>query len=478
MPKQAIFPLRTVLAAVALFTGVNALRAQSSSDDIAALREQIRQLDQKLRVLERKQEVKDEDAAAAAKTAAKVSVTDKGVTLASGDGANSLRIRGLVQGDSRWFFDSDINNNDTFLIRRARIILEGTFSKIFQYQLVPEFGGTTGNGSLTLLDANITVALKPEFQVKVGRFREPVGLEQLQSDAVAFFAERSVVSQFVPNRDIGVQIGGDLLGGTLSYAAGVFDGVPDGASNATNSDFNNKKDFAARLFAQPFKNDHDSPLAGLGFGIAGSIGKQNGASGGLTGGYKTGGQETFFKFRTAVAGDPTTFDTVAKGDVTRISPQANYYVGPFGIEAEYVVSSVDVVNGTNKQSLHNQAWQVAAGYVLTGEKAGYTGVVPNTNLDLSAGTWGAFEVVARVSGVDIDDNAFKGGSLSPASKNNSAEGLTSYDVGLNWYLSKTVRASFDYFHTQFDLVPGATPAKTAVIAKDENALVTRLQLTF
>jgi len=470
--------LRRALAAAALFASVTALRADSRDDDIQALREQIRQLDQKLRVLERKQEVKDEDAAAAAKTAAKLTVNDKGITLASGDGANSLRLRGLVQADSRWFFDSEINNNDAFLIRRARLIFEGVFSKIFQYQLVPEFGGTSGNGTLTLLDANITVALKPEFQIKAGRFREPVGLEQLQSDSVAFFAERSVVSQFVPNRDIGLQLGGDLFAGTLSYAVGVFNGVPDGTNNSNNTEINNKKDFAARLFAQPFKNDKDSALAGLGFGIAGSIGRQNGAAGSVTSGYKTDGQQTFFKYRTAVATDPTTFDTVAKGDVKRLSPQAYYYVGPFGLQTEYVVSSVDVINGTVRKSLDHKAWQVSGGYVLTGEDTSYAGVVPKTTFNLDAGTLGAFEVVARVSGVNIDDDAFTGGSNSPASKNNSATGLKTYSAGLNWYLSKTVRASFDYFHTEFDLAPGATPAKTAVIANDENAVVTRLQLVF
>jgi phosphate-selective porin OprO/OprP len=470
--------VRSTLAVAGLLVGAAHLKADARDDDIAALREQIRQLDQKLRVLERKQEIKADDAAAAAKSAAKVTVNDKGVTLASGDGANVLRLRGLVQGDSRWFFGSDINNNDAFLIRRARLIFEGTFSKIFQYQLVPEFGGTSGNGTLTLLDANITVALRPEFQIKVGRFREPVGLEQLQSDAVAFFAERSVVSQFVPNRDIGIQLGGDLAGGTVSYALGVFNGVPDGTNNANNTDLNNKKEFAARVFLQPFKNDRDSAFAGLGFGVGGSIGRQNGVSGTLTSGYKTDGQQTFFKYRTAVATDPTTSDTVAKGTVSRVSPQAYYYVGPFGLEAEYVISKADVLNGTVARSLKNKAWQVSAGYVLTGEDAGYTGVVPKTTLSLDSGTWGAFEVVGRVSGADIDDGAFTGGSNSPASKNNSATGLTSYDLGLNWYLSKTVRASFDYFHTTFDLAPGATPAKTAVIARDENALVTRLQLVF
>jgi phosphate-selective porin OprO/OprP len=79
---------RAALASAALLAGSSALfAAEASPDDIAALREQIRLLDQKLKVLERKQEIKDDDVATAAKSAPKITISDKGFTLASGDGA-------------------------------------------------------------------------------------------------------------------------------------------------------------------------------------------------------------------------------------------------------------------------------------------------------------------------------------------------------------------------------------------------------
>ena len=465
--------VRTALTTAITLAGLTAssLHAQAASqDDLNALREQIRQLDQKLRILERSQEIKDETAAADAKKQAKITFTDKGLGFASGDGANYLKLHGLLQADSRWFFGgkNGPNNNDAFLIRRARLIFEGGFAKNYEYLLVPEFGGASGNGTLTLLDAYINVNLKPEFQIRAGRFREPVGLEQLQSDSVAFFAERSLVSQFVPNRDIGVQLWGDLFGGTLGYAIGAFDGVPDGTNNASNTDINNEKNYAARLFAQPFKNNKDSAWAGLGFGIAGSIGKENNNAGALTSGYKTDGQQTWFAYNAA---------TVANGNVSRVSPQAFYYNGPFGLLTEYVVSSVEVRNGTTKRQLQNDAWQIAAGYVLTGEDAGYKGVTPATNFSLVDGTWGAFEVVARVENASIDKGAFTG-AAAVADLTKSAEEATSYGVGLNWYLSKTVRASFDYFNTDFKLPAGAALTGTPVVAHQENAFVTRLQLSF
>lgn len=462
---------RTALATGLSLGGAGVLLADARDDEIRTLREQIQQLDQKLRVLERKQEIRDEDAATAAKSAAKVTANDKGFSIGSADSANSLRLRALVQGDSRWYFNENISNNDAFVLRRARIIFEGTFNKIYEYQLVPEFGGSSGNGTLTLLDANINVALKPELQLRVGRFREPVGLEQLQSDAVAFFAERSIVSQFVPNRDLGVQLGGDLVGGKLSYAVGLFNGVADGQNNANNSDTNDDKDVAARVFALPFKNV-TGPLSGLGFGIAGSLGhqnSQNGATGSFTSGYRTDGQQTFFSYRSTV---------VPQGDTFRLSPQAYYYYGPIGAQVEYVISKVEGANGAVRQTVRNKAWQLSGGYVITGEDAGYKGVTPRTNFSPADGTWGAFEVVGRVEQADIDDNAFVGGSSSLANPSTAATKATGFAVGLNWYLSKTVRASFDYFHTKFDYAPGAAPANNAVIYNDENAFITRLQLIF
>ena len=46
---------------------------------------------------------------------------------------------------------------------------------------------------------------------KLGRFKAPVGLELLQSDYWTFFNERSIVTNLVPVRDLGISAGGELL---------------------------------------------------------------------------------------------------------------------------------------------------------------------------------------------------------------------------------------------------------------------------
>ena len=423
----------------------------SVQEQIDVLKARIQELDSKVRPLQR----------------AETTAGDKGFILASPDAASSVRVRGLLQLDSRWFGDGKVEANDAFVLRRGRIGLEGKLNKTTEYQIIGEFAGSTA----TLLDANFSLSYAPEFQVKVGRFKVPLGLEQLQSDANVLFIERSLVSQVAPNRDIGVQVGGDLNKGTISYAVGVFNGIQDGGSNADQKDTNDGKDILARVTFQPWLNDEGSSLAGLSFGVAGSYGLQD--TGGVVGSsFKTDGQQTFFVFRTSST-DSTT-NILSSGRVSRLSPQFSYYNGGLSLLGEYISTSTDVTNGVAKARLKNTAWQLAAGYVLTGEKASYKGVSPANDFDRASGSLGAFEVVGRVAALDVDNNAF----TTYADRDKSATKATSYALGLNWYLSKVTRLSLDYTHTKFDLAPSGAPAASSVIKQSEDAILTRIQLNF
>ena len=444
--RNSSFPL--VPALIALLALAPSLRA----DELSQLREQLRALEKKLLVLERKQEIQDE----------RVAVTDKGVTVASADGANALKLRGLVQLDSRLFLSDHGIVNNAFVLRRARLIAEGTLAKNFSFQLVPEFGG----GSPAIVDANLGWTVTPQLQFKFGRFKSPVGLELLQSDSWTFFDERSIATNLVPNRDLGLTASGEILNGTVSYTVGFVGGVADGAST-TNTDFDNEKDVVGRIFATPFKNDPGLPLQGLSFGIAGSYGREKGTAG-RTGGYRTDGQQTFFSYLAA---------TFTDGPNWRLSPQFDYRHGSLGLQGEYVVSTVNVrASAAGKLTeLQNKAWQLSAGYVLTGENSSSAGVVPANNFDLGKGTWGAFEVAGRYANLQIDDAAFPL-YASPAANAGEA---TSFGLGLNWYLSKAVRFTFDYYQAKFDRAPGAPATLTnPVIRQDEKSLLTRFQVSF
>jgi len=460
MSKYTTFGTALFTAAAIAVSTLNAAPADSA--DLQSLREQVHALEQQLKILARQIEIKDEAAAAAAPNTPKITVNDKGVTLASADAANSIKLRGLVQLDSRLFFNDNGIVNNAFVLRRARIISEGTFAKNYSFQIVPEFGG----GSVALVDANFSIAVTPQLQFKLGRFKAPIGLELLQSDSWTFFDERSIVTNLVPNRDLGILATGDILGGRVNYSVGILGGVADGAQT-TNTDFDNEKDVVGRVFATPFKDDPTSPLQGLSVGISGSLGRQKGTAG-RTAGYRTDGQQTFFSYAAT---------TIADGQTWRVSPQVDYRNGSFGFLGEYVLSTVNVRPSATgaKAELQNRAYQLAAGYVLTGENSSYAGVVPSNNFDFSKGTWGAFEVAARFANLKIDSATFP----LYASAASNADETTSYGLGLNWYLSKAVRLTFDLYQTKFGYAKGAPAVLTnAVIRQDEKSFLTRFQIAF
>jgi phosphate-selective porin OprO/OprP len=132
--NQASIPMRNsrLTRLAPAFITLLALTPALPADELSELRDQLKALEQKILVLERKQELKDETAATAAKAAPKITAGDGRIEIASGDGANSLRLRGLVQADYRWY-DAANDPADTFLVRRARLIVEGRFNQLFSY---------------------------------------------------------------------------------------------------------------------------------------------------------------------------------------------------------------------------------------------------------------------------------------------------------------------------------------------------------
>jgi phosphate-selective porin OprO and OprP len=444
-------PVRALSLSAALLVIPDApLRAQTRDSELEALREQIRQLDQQLRVLERKQEIRDEDAATRAKAAPVLASGASGFSLTSGDKAFQLRLRGNIHADARFFINDNVSGNDTFLLRRVRPSFEGTLYQKFGFRIMPDLAGST----FSLLDGYATYNHSAAFNVLVGKSKTPFDLERLVSQTDLLFIERSYPTSLGPNRDIGVQIYGDVVGGKLTYQLAWVNGVPDGGSST--GDTNDDKEIAARLFAHPFKGT-DSPLAGLGIGIAATTTANNS---GTPAGYRTNAQQTFFSWRSGVAN---------VGEHTRIEPQAYYYTGPLGLIGSWASSEQELALGTSSATLRNTAWSLAAHYVLTGEAAGYRGVTPKQSFSLADGTWGAFEVAARHGELAIDRDAFPI-FANPAA---SARKVSSTTLGLNWYLNRAVKASLNYEYSDFTGGESGTVTRT-----DEHAILSRLQLRY
>ncbi|WP_338865216.1 OprO/OprP family phosphate-selective porin [Myxococcus stipitatus] len=368
-----------------------------------------------------------------------IKATPEGFSIASADKAFVLKLRGYLQVDGR-FFESkaDRPGATTFLMRRARPIVEGTLFRLFDFRLMADFAPNVP----PLWDAYLEFRPSKAVRVRAGRFRPPVGLERNQSALNVPFIERALPTDLVPNRDVGVMVHGELLGGVLAYAVGGFNGTADGANADSNID--DSFDLAGRVFAHPFRATNLQLLSGLGLGVAASRGNQFGSAS-TTGEapLRTMGQQTFFIFRTGTGAGQT---VMAHGEHTRVSPQGYFYAGPLGALAEYVNSTQEVNLGEQHARLRFEAWQATATWVLFGGKASYEGVKPTDPFGPeSGGGWGAVELGGRYSELDVDSDAFP----IFADPSVSARKAKGWGAVANWYLNGNVRVAASYDHTTF-----------------------------
>ncbi|MDX1953272.1 MAG: porin [Verrucomicrobiota bacterium] len=434
------------------------------------LRTKVEQLDQEIKILKRQLELQKEASAEKAKTTPLLTAGAGGFSLQSADTNFVLKLRGYIQADSRFFLDdhSAGTANDTFLLRRVRPIFEGTVFEKFDYRLMLDFGsGVTSSAAndAYVQDAYFNAKLWPALNIQAGKFKEPVGLERLQSGGNLLFVERAYPTQLLPNRDVGVMVHGTLFENTLTYQLGAFNGVADGGSADIESS-DDEKDIAARIFAEPFKSSDIEGLQGLGIGIAGTYGNREGAPRA----YSTPGQQRFFAFRSG-AGTAAAPNVVADGENWRISPQFYYYYGPFGLLGEYAISDQELRRDDGAATfgnIENRAWQVSASYFLTGEKNAFKAVNPRKPFALGGEGWGAWELTARVSGLEVDDAAFPV-FASPASSANEA---LSWTAGFNWHLNRNFKVQVNYEQTDFD---GGT---SSLLQEGEQVLLTRGQISF
>ncbi len=468
-----LFPYYLGLSMLGVGVASPAILAQdATSNSTESFLKRIEELEQQVKVLGRKGEIAEEAAAEKAKTAVSVSAGASGFQIRSADTNFVLKIRGYLQADSRWFIDDEgasATSNDTFLLRRVRPIFEGTVFEKFDYRLMLDFGsGVTANNANNayLQDAYVNARFWPHFQVQAGKFKEPVGLERLQSGANLLFAERAYPTQLLPNRDVGVQLQGDIGNGLLTYALGAFNGVADGGSGDIDRS-DDEKDIAARVFSHPFKDSNIGALQGLGLGVAGTFGNQAGTPRS----YVSPGQQTFFSY---FAGTGTNAVTSTDGTVWRLSPQAYWYWRSLGVLAEYAISSTEVVRngggiGPVSDELQHTGWQIAASYFLTGEDNSFRAVTPLKPFKLGGDGWGAWEVAARVSQLKLDDDTFP----LFANEATSAREALSYTFGLNWHLNRNFKVNLNYEHTDFD-GGDANP----LLANGEDVFITRAQISF
>jgi phosphate-selective porin OprO/OprP len=436
--------LALLLAAAAATGAAPTLTAQEATaqDTTAALRAQIQELDQKLRILERKQELKEESEKASSAKAVGVTIDSKGLSIFSADKTYSIKIGTLIQTDARFFLDDSKASRDTFLLRRVRLPISASAGKYFNFFLQPEFAqadGSSGNNT-QLVDAWAEVRIIPEFGIKFGKYSGPVSLE---TPNPRHLLESTFTNQLASNRDIGVEFSGSLFSKILDYRLGLYNGAANGSwsetANLADGDFS----VGGRVTVSPFAKLDNRYVNKLAFSLGGSYGNEDGSSGRV----RSSGQQDIFSSNPSYSGDHARFDAAIE-----------WYGGPFSAIAEGIWEHWDLNNKTERD---NYGWRVNAGWVITGEDSTRRGVSPAHPFSWEKGTWGAVELVARISGLKIDNDAA------------ANLGAFNYGGGVQWYLNNNLQVRFIVEKSNF-----SGRGKNNNIRKNELIASTRVQLSF
>lgn len=358
--------------------------------------------------------------------------------LKSADGQHKVELHGRLNFDVRSYegdakkLDSKRSNESSprsdlitnLLVRRARIGIDATFFKYLDFKVEGEF---SEGSSFNLTDGYGELNYWPELRVRGGQFKVPFSFEELTSSRFIDFVERSVVNNLVPARDVGAMMHGTLLGGTLDYSAGIFNGT-----GANSSDKNDAKDYAGRLLVRPFKLLDIPALQKLHIAGHMTYGDQD------KGESLRGRTDARFEFFPRV---PT------HGDRVRYGFEVVHAYGPFGLYGEYVKTKEEReglgTGGNNLADVDGRGWYVAGTWLVTGEEKVH-GKAPKVknNFDPRTGGLGALELVARFAQLDFDSDD---PLLSPGG--NEVDALT---VGFNWYLSPNVRLMFNWVNNWYD----------------------------
>jgi phosphate-selective porin OprO and OprP len=421
------------------------------------------------------------------------------LALASSDGAFRFAVRGLFQYDVASYDQaspetpdnrrSDASNPGDLssggVFRRARLGVEGTVYRDWNYAITYEMGGS-GVESAQLNQAYLEYAgWKPwdaALRLRIGAWATPTGLEDATSNTESLFLERAASAELVRNLAGGDgRMGvGALINGERWYASAVLTGGTVGNTG----EFDEQSGVLTRLAFLPLRGENAA--LHLGGSISGVIepADTNPAP---------GSAETIrLRERPELRVDGQRFvDTgaIPADGVTAFGLEAGGYVNNFYAAGEVFRIDLDRADGLSSPSF--EGWYVQGAWTLTGERrrwsgasGGFQGVRPSHAFAPSEQHWGAWELAGRYSVLDLNDNAGAPGLAPPIDGVRGGE-QTITSIGLNWYPNNVVRFLLDYQWVEIDrLDPENSSIVTPVagvgaqIGQDFEALSLRSQVSF
>lgn len=363
----------------------------------------------------------------------------------------TVRVTGFFQADAVWFaqepanmvavgdgdpVDGDAQDGADF--RRARLAASGQAWDNVLYMFEMDFAFP---GHPSFMDVWLQIEdVCGGNDLRIGQYRQPFGMDGLTSVKELTFLERGLPFTFLPFRQIGAMMFGQSADENLTWAASTFRFPTDvyGGNVGDNGGYG----FATRGTALLIDRPDDGGIWHIGGGYS-FIDPSNDL-------IQYRNQPEVFVGETG-GGVPADVPGVVPPFVNTGEIPADYAsllnaelglsLGSLHIQSEAVAATLDQQAGP---SLFFSGAYAQAGYLLTGERRPYNhaggvfgGITPLKSVGKQGGI-GAWEIAARWSYIDLNDENIAGGRLN---------NLT---YGLNWYLNPMTKFQANYIHSVLD----------------------------
>jgi phosphate-selective porin OprO/OprP len=344
-------------------------------------------------------------------------------------------VRFKSQADWHDFPDQTAASDDVFEFPRARLAVDGRATRYVEYQVEREMRDTTRPWR----DVFANVRPLRAFELQVGRFKVPFGLEQTTGVMDLNFSYRALASSYLtPGRDIGAMAHGRLLRNVLRYEAGVFREGGDNARVVDQIGSASQRTTAARIVTRPWTATRFSALRNLEIGAAFTAGR-------VPEGLNSLRAET-------IPGDRLAERIYVNGVRRRLGAELQWRPGPASLQGEVIrVSEERSGQGIENENLPDavqRGWYVAGTWLITGEdkKGNIEPARP-----LLQGGFGAVEIAGRIEAMTFGSGpTTESAAPGPRARRILEKRDAVWTFGVNWYLNQFLRVQANVVREQRD----------------------------
>ncbi len=286
--------------------------------------------------------------------------------------------------------------------------------------------------TFTFFDVALSIPLWGDFgRMSIGKMKEPGSMERTMGMVFEQTMERPMhLDALLPSRNTGITLNDVLLDERMTWKAGIFNNWFE-QDNVSFSEMSMQ--YVGRVTGLAYENKEALRLLHLGATYRYSDGELGIAQ------YQVGPEQSY-------VGAWLDTGILDIEDATTYNLEMTYLDGPLWLAAEY--TNVDL-----SAPLHGNpsfdGYHVAANYIVTGEHRGYNNrngtvrhVIPEH--DFTNGGWGALELSARYSTLDLNAALVQAGEMQ----------ITT--VGVIWHTQKASQFHLQYSRAHLESLDLAT----------------------